>query len=149
MFFVMNQNTSPNPSTLKVDNPYFIVPEKPEVSQLSLPKSKTWFFIIFFMSIFLMATPLAAVINAEIAHIYGPCCIIPLIIILLCFKYKVVLIKDKENNRLIVKEKNYFCCNTKNWNIPLLIQILKLSIILTLIIIVIIFIVEEERTLLY
>ena len=119
MFFVMNQNTSPNPSPLNVDNPYFIVPEKPEVSQLSIPKSKTCFFIIFFMSIFLMATPLAAVINAEIAHIYGPCCIIPLIIILLCFKYKVVLIKDKENNRLIVKEKNYFCCNTKSWNIPL------------------------------
>ena len=119
MFLVMNQNTNPNPSPLKVDNPYFIVPEKPEVSQLSLPKSKTCFFIIFFMSIFLMATPLAAVINAEIAHIYGPCCIIPLIIILLCFKYKVVLIKDKENNRLIVKGKNYFCCNTKSWNIPL------------------------------
>ena len=113
-------NASPNSSPQTMENPYIIVPENNEVNQLSIKKGGFIVFLLLFLLIISLSLPVVFLVNTT--QLY---CIIAIIIIiililiiLLICKSRIVLIKDKENNRLTVQEKNYFCCNIKTYNIP-------------------------------
>lgn len=110
-------NKSPNLSPQTMDNPYIIVPENNEVNRVSITKGTFITFVPLFILIFILAGPCVMFAQLEMPYLI-PIVFIPILILLLCCKSRIVLIKDKENNRLTVKEKNYFCCATKTYNIP-------------------------------
>ena len=112
----MNQNETPSSQTK--DNPYFIVPEDNGITRLSIPKNKQAFFLTLFLLLVLMISPIVSLIIFKVIQYYAPCIIVPILILLLSCKSRIVLVKNKANNRLTVQEKNYFCCNTKTYNIP-------------------------------
>ena len=118
MFNFENINQNQTPSSQTKENPYFIVPEDNRIIRLSIPKNKQAFIMALFISISVMIPPIPTLAILKGIQYYAPFCIIPILIILLSCKSKIVLIKDKANNRLTVQEKNYFCCNTKTYNIP-------------------------------
>ena len=65
-----------------------------------------------------MAGPSVALGLNKLPYLIPIVAIIPTLILLLSCKSRIILIKDKENNRLTVQGKNYFCCTTKTYNIP-------------------------------
>ena len=110
-------NTSPNPTPQIMDNPFIVVPENNEVNRVSIKKAVFITFAPLFILLFIMVGPSVALAQNKMPYLI-PIVIIPILILLLSCKSRIVLIKDKENNRLTVQEKNYFCCTTKTYNIP-------------------------------
>ena len=113
-------NTSPNPSPQTMDNPYIIVPENNGINRFSIKKGGCSAFTLLFLLILAMGIPVSILVTKKQLYLLIPIIIIIILIllILLICKSRIVLIKDKENNRLTVQEKNYFCCNIKTYNIP-------------------------------
>ena len=111
-------NKSPNLSPQTMDNPYIIVPENNEVNRVSITKAIFITFVPLFISLFITGGLCSVLISNKVPFLIPVVAIIPILILLLSCKSRIVLIKDKENNRLTIQEKNYFCCTTKTYNIP-------------------------------
>ena len=111
-------NTSPNPSLQLMDNPFIVVPESKEINRISLKEGKCQTFCPLVFFTLLMADPSVALGLNKLPYLIPIVAIIPTLILLLSCKSRIILIKDKENNRLTVQGKNYFCCTTKTYNIP-------------------------------
>ena len=112
----MNNFDKPSPQPMD-DNPYIVIPEENEIRQRSF--SKGCFCIVFpiIIAIFLLVGPTILFIQNELPYLIPLGAILAFLLLFFC-KCRIVLIKDKINNRLTVKEKNFFCCG-KSYNVPL------------------------------
>ena len=105
------------PSPQPLDNPYIVIPEEKEIRQRSFTKGIFPTFVPIFSIIFLLVYPMVLAIQSEMPYLISLIAI-PIFLLLFFCKSRIVLIKDKVNNRLTIKEKNFFCCG-KSYSIPL------------------------------
>ena len=105
------------PSPQPLDNPYIVIPEEKEIRQRSFTKGIFPTFVPIFLIIFLLVYPMVLAIQSEMPYLISLIAI-PIFLLLFFCKCRIVLIKDKVNNRLTIKEKNFFCCG-KSYSIPL------------------------------
>ena len=110
-----NQGLSPMNQGL--ENPYIIVPEDNSTNRLTIKKAVFITFAPLF-AIILFTGGLCAFLVINKMPYLTALIVIPIFLLLFFCKSRIVLIKDRANNRLTVQEKNYFCCTTKTYNIP-------------------------------
>ena len=102
----MNNFDKPSPQPMD-NNPYIVIPEENEIRQRSF--SKGCFCIVFpiIIAIFLLVGPTILFIQNELPYLIPLGAILAFLLLFFC-KCRIVLIKDKINNRLTVKEKIFF-----------------------------------------
>ena len=105
------------PSPQPLDNPYIVIPEEKEIRQRSFTKGIFFTFVPIFLIIFVLVYPMVLAIQSEMPYLISLIAI-PIFLLFFFCKSRIVLIKDKVNNRLTIKEKNFFCCG-KSYSIPL------------------------------
>ena len=113
-------NQSLSPINQSVGNPYVIIHEKKPIyrNQISLYKAIFITFLPLFLLLAGSVYPIIYFVGHNLEYLI-PIILMPIPLLLFFCRSRIVLIKDKANNRLTVQERNYFCCKLKNYNIPL------------------------------
>ena len=111
-------NQGLSPINQGVENPYIIVPEDNGTNRLSIKKAVFITCVPLFIVLFMSGGCFVAVVNTKIPYL-AAVFVAPICLLLFFCKSRIVLIKDRANNRLTVQERNYFCCKMKSYNIPL------------------------------
>ena len=110
-------NSFEKPSPQKIENPYIFIPESNEINRLSIYKAIYITFLPIFFVLLCIAYPIVFLLSNRLPFLV-PILVVPIILILFCCKFKILLKKDKSKNRLTFVERNYFCCK-KTHNLSL------------------------------
>ena len=102
-------NSFEKPSPQKIENPYIFIPESNEINRLSIYKAIYITFLPIFFVLLCIAYPIVFLLSNRLPFLV-PILVVPIILILFCCKFKILLKKDKSKNRLTFVERNYFCC---------------------------------------
>ena len=110
-------NSFEKPSPQKIENPYIFIPETMKQIDYLYIKQYILHLLLFFLCCFLQLIQIFFLLSNHLPFLV-PILAVPIILILFCCKFKILLKKDKSKNRLTIVERNYFCCK-KTHNLSL------------------------------